>query len=149
MGTTPLPSMPRSLAFDRRVCVAANRWGARRAVGVFFGVISRLGNGMFWYALMLALVALDGWRGLLVAAHMAATGLAALLLYFVARRARVLTTLPRRTFWGTDWSRLPCSYRQGVTMFIEEMPWLKGEDLEWVMGRGVCEWIGWRPDAPA
>jgi predicted TIM-barrel fold metal-dependent hydrolase len=24
---------------------------------------------------------------------------------------------PKRTFWGTDWSRLPCSYRQGVTMF--------------------------------
>ena len=86
MGTTPLPSMPRSLAFDRRVCVAANRWGARRAVGVFFGAISRLGNGMFWYALMLALVALDGWRGLLVATHMAATGLAALLLYRLLKR---------------------------------------------------------------
>ncbi len=51
---------------------------------------------------------------------------------------------PRRTFWGTDLSRLPCTYRQGVTMFTEEMPWLKGDDLEWVMGRGVCEWIGWR-----
>src|SRR4030095_9394324 len=22
---------------------------------------------------------------------------------------------PKRTFWGTDWSRLPCRYRQGVT----------------------------------
>ncbi len=51
---------------------------------------------------------------------------------------------PKRTFWGTDWSRLPCNYRQGVTMFTEELPWLKGHDLEWVMGRGVCEWIGWR-----
>ena len=51
---------------------------------------------------------------------------------------------PKRTFWGTDLSRLPCTYRQGVTMFTEEMPWLKGDDLEWVMGRGVCEWIGWR-----
>ncbi len=51
---------------------------------------------------------------------------------------------PRRTFWGTDLSRLPCTYRQGVTMFTEEMPWLKGDDLESVMGRGVCEWIGWR-----
>jgi len=51
---------------------------------------------------------------------------------------------PKRTFWGTDWSRLPCSYRQGVTMFTEEMPWLKGQDLEWVMGRGVCEWLGWK-----
>ena len=94
MGTTPLPSMPRSLAFDRRVCVAANRWGARRAVGVFFGVISRLGNGMFWYALMLALVALDGWRGLLAAAHMAATGLAALLLYRLLKRPRPFRACP-------------------------------------------------------
>lgn len=51
---------------------------------------------------------------------------------------------PKRTFWGTDWSRLPCTYRQGITMFADEMPWLKGQDLEWVMGRGVCEWIGWR-----
>ena len=51
---------------------------------------------------------------------------------------------PQRTFWGTDWSRLPCSYRQGVTMFTEEMPWLKGQDLDRVMGRGICEWIGWR-----
>jgi predicted TIM-barrel fold metal-dependent hydrolase len=51
---------------------------------------------------------------------------------------------PKRTFWGTDFSRLPCSYRQGVTMFTEEMPWLKGQDLEDVMGRGVCEWLGWR-----
>jgi predicted TIM-barrel fold metal-dependent hydrolase len=51
---------------------------------------------------------------------------------------------PKRTFWGTDLSRLPCSYRQGVTMFTEEMPWLKGSDLEDVMGRGVCEWLGWK-----
>ena len=52
---------------------------------------------------------------------------------------------PKRTFWATDLSRLPCTYRQAVTMFTDEMPWLKGEDLEWVMGRGVCEWIGWQP----
>lgn len=52
---------------------------------------------------------------------------------------------PQRTFWGTDWSRLPCSWKQGITMFTEELPWLKGEDLEWVMGKGVCTWIGWKP----
>jgi undecaprenyl-diphosphatase len=33
-----------------RMCIAANRWGARRAVGMFFGAISRLGDGIFWYA---------------------------------------------------------------------------------------------------
>ena len=57
---------------------------------------------------------------------------------------RVFDTFgPERTFWGTDWSRLPCSYRQGVTMFTEELLWLAGKDLDWVMGRGICEWIGW------
>jgi undecaprenyl-diphosphatase len=88
MGTTPLPSTPElpRLAFDRRVCVAANRWGTRRAVGVFFGTVSRLGDGMFWYALMLALVVFDGWHGLQAAAHMAATGLTALLLYRLLKR---------------------------------------------------------------
>lgn len=51
---------------------------------------------------------------------------------------------PQRTFWGSDVSRLPCSYRDSVTMFTEQMPWLKGSDLEGVMGRGLCDWIGWR-----
>jgi len=50
---------------------------------------------------------------------------------------------PKRMFWGSDLSRLHCPYRECVTMFTEEMPWLKGDDLEWVMGRGLSEWIGW------
>ena len=50
---------------------------------------------------------------------------------------------PKRFFWGTDITRMPCSYRQCVTFFTEELPWLKGDDLEWVMGRAVCEWLGW------
>lgn len=73
-------------AFDRRVCVAANHWGARRAVGAFFGIVSRLGDGVFWYALMLTLMAVDGHRGLFAVVHMAATGLAALLLYRLLKR---------------------------------------------------------------
>ena len=50
---------------------------------------------------------------------------------------------PRRTFWGTDLTRMPCTYRECIDLFTEELLWLKGEDLEWVMGRGVCEWLGW------
>jgi predicted TIM-barrel fold metal-dependent hydrolase len=50
---------------------------------------------------------------------------------------------PHRFFWGTDITRMPCSYRQCVTFFTEELPWLKGKDQELVMGRAVCEWIGW------
>jgi predicted TIM-barrel fold metal-dependent hydrolase len=51
---------------------------------------------------------------------------------------------PRRVFWGTDITRMPISWKQCITLFTEELPWLKGEDLELVMGRGVCEWVGWR-----
>ena len=50
---------------------------------------------------------------------------------------------PRRIFWGTDYSRLPCSYRQAITLFTEELPWLSSDDKEWIMGRGLCEWLGW------
>jgi predicted TIM-barrel fold metal-dependent hydrolase len=50
---------------------------------------------------------------------------------------------PRRTFWGTDLTRMPCTYRECIDMFTQSLPWLKGQDLAWVMGRGVCEWLGW------
>jgi len=51
---------------------------------------------------------------------------------------------PDRCFWGTDITRMPCSYRQCVTMFTEELPWLKGRDLERVMGGAVVDWLGWK-----
>ncbi len=51
---------------------------------------------------------------------------------------------PKRMFWGSDLARLPCSYRQAVTMLTEEIPWLTTEDKAWIMGRGLCEWIGWK-----
>jgi predicted TIM-barrel fold metal-dependent hydrolase len=54
-----------------------------------------------------------------------------------------------RCFWGTDITRMPCSYRQCVTMFTEEMPWLKGRDLELVMGKAVVDWLGWKRPAAA
>ncbi len=50
---------------------------------------------------------------------------------------------PQRLFWGTDFSRSPIPYRQQVTMFTEEIPWLSEQDKTWIMGRGVCEWLGW------
>ncbi|GGY22482.1 phosphatase PAP2 family protein [Rhodanobacter panaciterrae] len=86
LHTPELSIGPTRFALDRRVCVAANRWGARRAVGMFFGAISRLGDGMFWYALMAVLAVVGGQHGLAAAAHMAVTGLVALLLYRLLKR---------------------------------------------------------------
>lgn len=51
---------------------------------------------------------------------------------------------PKRIFWGTDLTRLACSYRQAITMMTEEIEWLTDDDKEWIMGRGVCEWLGWK-----
>jgi len=50
---------------------------------------------------------------------------------------------PRRCFWGTDLSHLPCPYKQCVTFFTEEMKSLSAAELEWIMGRGLAEWLNW------
>ena len=49
-----------------------------------------------------------------------------------------------RVFWGSDLSRLEVPYRQCVTLFTEELKFLTASDLEWTMGRGLCEWLGWK-----
>ena len=57
---------------------------------------------------------------------------------------RVVDTFgPRRIFWGTDLSQLPCVYRQAVTLFTEELDFLSAEDKEWIMGRALAEWLEW------
>ena len=48
-----------------------------------------------------------------------------------------------RCLWGTDWTRLSCSWREAITLFTEELPWLDAESKEWEMGRALCEWLGW------
>ena len=50
----------------------------------------------------------------------------------------------RRMFWGTDQSRSPISYRQGVELFTKHVPFLTGGDLEWIMGKGVRTWLDWK-----
>ncbi len=50
----------------------------------------------------------------------------------------------KRCFWATDLSHMlhACSYREGVTLFTKEAG-LSKADLDWVMGRSVCEHLGW------
>ena len=51
---------------------------------------------------------------------------------------------PERMFWGTDITRMPCSWRQCVTMFTEELSWLSESDKELIMGRALCAWLDWK-----
>lgn len=129
--TPELSSGPR-LALDGRVCVLANRWGARRMVGLFFRAVSRLGDGIFWYALMAVLALLGGHRGVLAAAHMAATGIAALLLYRRLKR----------------WARRPRPYRvcAGVIAHVpalDEFSFPSGHTLQAVSFSVVA--LAWYP----
>lgn len=50
---------------------------------------------------------------------------------------------PERMFWGTDFSRLTCTYREAIRLFTEELPWLSTHDKEMIMGRGLCKWLNW------
>ena len=52
---------------------------------------------------------------------------------------------PERMFWGTDITRMPCSWRQCLTLFTEELAWLTDRDKELIMGDAVCDWLGWHP----
>jgi len=50
---------------------------------------------------------------------------------------------PRRIFWGTDISKMPCTWKACITMFTEEMSWLPEAEYPLVMGQGICDWWGW------
>jgi len=54
---------------------------------------------------------------------------------------------PARMFWGTDISKMPCSWKQCVTMFTEELPWLSESDKRLIMGEALCAWWGWNRGA--
>ncbi|MGW8127921.1 MAG: phosphatase PAP2 family protein [Stenotrophomonas sp.] len=74
------------LARETRWCRRANYYCRHRRIRTLFAIISRLGDGVFWYVLMGALVLADGTDGLRASAHMAATGVVALTLYKVLKR---------------------------------------------------------------
>jgi undecaprenyl-diphosphatase len=80
-------TLPRRLfANESGWCLRANRLGEPNGSRAYFATISRLGDGMFWYLLMSALIVADGLQGLAASAHLAATGLIALTLYKLLKR---------------------------------------------------------------
>lgn len=51
---------------------------------------------------------------------------------------------PQRTFWGTDISKMPCTWQQCITQFTENMPWMSAADQRLVMGDAICAWWRWK-----
>ncbi len=50
---------------------------------------------------------------------------------------------PRRLFWGTDITKMPCSWAQCVSHF-REIDWIPEADKKLIMGDAICDWIGWK-----
>ena len=85
----PLPtkeSMSRLVDTENGWCLRANRVCARNGALRYFAAVSRLGDGVFWYVLMGALIVFDGMAGLRASLHLAATGVIALTLYKLLKR---------------------------------------------------------------
>ena len=66
---------------DSNLCIAVNQTSQIRLIRDLFRLVSRLGDGLFWYSLMLLILLFEGRDGLLPVLHMALAGLSGTLLY--------------------------------------------------------------------
>src|SRR5262245_18705395 len=76
----------RMLHWDARLCVAMNRALLYTAVTPFFRAVSWLGNGVFWYALLLGILVREGAGAVPAAVHMIAVGIACTTVYKILKR---------------------------------------------------------------
>lgn len=67
--------------YELNLCVKANRACQRRFVNLFFSRISRLGDGVFWYSLIIVLPILFGWQAIIVSLQMSFVGVTGMLIY--------------------------------------------------------------------
>jgi predicted TIM-barrel fold metal-dependent hydrolase len=49
---------------------------------------------------------------------------------------------PQRLFWGTDITKMPCSWSECLTHF-QEIDWIPEADKSLILGDALCDWIGW------
>jgi hypothetical protein len=52
---------------------------------------------------------------------------------------------PQRCYWGTDMTNGfgKATYKQRITHFTEELPFLSEQDKDWIMGRAIVARLGW------
>lgn len=50
---------------------------------------------------------------------------------------------PRRMMWGSDVTRLPCTYAECLEHFLYHLDFLQGEDKAWVMGKALSHLLRW------
>jgi undecaprenyl-diphosphatase len=86
-------------SWETGLCLRCNRWADVPALGRFFSLVSRLGDGMAWYALLAMLPAVLGSAAVVPTLHMAMTAGAAVLIY-----KAIKTSLVRERPYATCWA---------------------------------------------
>jgi undecaprenyl-diphosphatase len=73
-------------AWDASLALTANNWSEVAWLRGLLRAVSRLGDGVFWYALMVALLAAGGQVALVPVAQMVVAGAAGVLVYKLLKR---------------------------------------------------------------
>lgn len=81
MQTRFSSGLTRIYNWDITWCLRFNKTSHITAIRIFFKMISRFGNGVFWYSLMICLLLLDGKQAIPAVVQMILTGLTCTLVY--------------------------------------------------------------------
>jgi undecaprenyl-diphosphatase len=103
---------------ERRLCLLANAAARRRMVRHTFRLVSRLGDGIFWYSLMVVLPLWQGAAGLVDSLRMAVVGAVGLAIY-KALKHRLVRERPYIGLIGIDCAMPPLdrySFPSGHTL---------------------------------
>ena len=109
---------------DSSLCIRINRTSQNRWIRRLFRLVSRLGDGMFWYAVMLGILLSEGEAGALPCLHMALVGICSALIY---RWIKEKTLRPRpyevhQDIWLTGIPLDRFSFPSGHTLHAVSFP---------------------------
>jgi undecaprenyl-diphosphatase len=125
-------------AAEYGLCRRMNRSASRVSIRHTFRIVSRLGDGVVWYVLMLALPLLYGTAGIRPALCMALTGLVGLILYKGLKRV-IVRERPFITHIGISVGAAPLdrySFPSGHTLHAVSFTWqavASFPELAWVL----------------
>lgn len=109
--------------YELALCMLCNRACHRPRVERMFALVSRLGDGLFWYAVMAVLPVLYGRAGLITSAHMAVAGGLGVTVYKLLK-ARLVRQRPfvthgsiRKGTAPLDWYSFPSGHTLHAVAF--------------------------------
>lgn len=50
---------------------------------------------------------------------------------------------PERFFWGSDITKLKCTWRQSIDLFLNIYHWISPQEIDLVMGKALIQWLDW------